>query len=119
MERKVNSQVYNWITKKYQLIIRNEADFSEKTTISYNYAKAMMFLFFVFTVSGVAGYFCISYVETLFSNPENRRNLGQEVVWMAEKIDSLTVLTKNYSDADEKIRELMELLEDDKPKSLK
>ena len=113
MDRKKNSQVYNWLTKKYQLIIRNEADFSEKSTISYNYGKAIMFAFFIFTVSGVVGYFSIHYVDTLLSNRDNEKDLGQEVVRMAEEIDSLKILTKNYSDADQKLRELMGLLENE------
>ena len=114
MGRKESGQLYNWLTKKYQLIIRNEADFSEKTTITYNYGKAIMFFFFIFTISAVTGFFCISYIETLFSNRENEKDLGQEVVHMRGEIDSLQVLTKNYRIKDEALRELMGLLEKEK-----
>ena len=96
------------------MIIRNEADFSEKTTISYNYGKAIMFFFFVFTVSAVTGFFSIGYLGELFSTRDEQRNLGQEVVSLGEKIDSLTVITNNYRESDLKLRELMMLLEDDK-----
>jgi hypothetical protein len=111
--------MYNWLTKKYQLIIRNEADFSEKTTISYNYGKAIMFFFFMFTVSAVVGFFCIRYVELLFSEKSNEKDLGQEIVRLSNKVDSLEVLTNDYRVKDESFRVLMGLLKDDKLDSLK
>tara|TARA_B100000809_G_scaffold80694_1_gene78962 strand:- start:4395 stop:4754 length:360 start_codon:yes stop_codon:yes gene_type:complete len=119
MERKKKMRAYHWLTKKYQMIIRNEADFSEKSTISYNYGKAIMFLFFVFTLSAITGFFCISYIETLFNGRDNEKDLGHEVVRMGEEIDSLTVLTKNYRDNDQQLRELMGLLNEEKSVDLK
>ena len=80
MNKKRDNILLNWLSKKYQLIIRNEADFSEKTTLSYNYAQALMLFFFVFTVNAVIGYFLIGYVDSLFSNKKDMKELGKEVV---------------------------------------
>lgn len=119
MDRKGKSHIYNWLTNKYQLIIRNEADFSEKTTISYNYGKAMMFFFFIFAISAVVGYFTISYVDSLFSNEKTDRELGQKIVDMRDELDSLNTLVKSYESQDKALRELMGVLEMPKEDSLK
>ena len=41
---KKRNRLYSWLTNRYQMIIRNEADFAEKTTISFNYAYILSFL---------------------------------------------------------------------------
>ena len=119
MERKGNSTLYSWLTKKYQLIIRNEADFSEKTTISYNDGKAFMFLFFVFTISAVSGYFTINYVDSLFSRKDDTKKLGKDLVEMSHEIDELNKLIRMYQANDEEIRKLMKVMPVEKTDSVK
>ena len=85
MAKKEKSNSPSWLTKKYQLIIRNEADFLEKRTISYNYARAIMLFTFVFTINAIIGYFMIQYVDKLLSNKKDIKQLGQEVVKLAKK----------------------------------
>ena len=119
MDRKGNSKVYNWLTKKYQLIIRNEADFSEKTTISYNYGKAFMFLFFVFTISAASGYFAIDYIDSLFSNKDDTKKLGKDLVEMSNEIDELKKTIKMYQVNDEEIRKLMGVMDQKKTDTIK
>ena len=119
MDRKGNSTLYSWLTKKYQLIIRNEADFSEKTTISYNYGEAFMFLFFVFTISAVSGYFTINYVDSLFSRKDDTKKLGKDLVEMSHEIDELNKLIRMYQANDEEIRKLMKVMPVEKTDSVK
>ena len=119
MTRKKHNRIYNWLTTKYQLIIRNEADFSEKTTISYNYGKALTFFFLLFSVSAVVGYFSIRYVDSLLTNRGDQKDLAQEVVRMSEEIKSLKKLTKSYKDNDKALQELMNLIDEDDSNSLK
>jgi len=112
MESKNNNRVGDWLSKKYQLIIRNEADFSEKTTISYNYAKALMLIFFVFTVNAVLGYFLIRYVDSLFSNKKDVKELGKEVVEMTREIEALELEVGRLKSYDKAQKELMGILID-------
>ena len=119
MDRKKDGHIYDWLTKKYQLIIRNEADFSEKTTITYNYGKALMFFFFVFTISAIAGYFTISYIDSLFSNREDQKDLGQKVVEYSERLKTLSEQVEVYEKHFKAQQELMGILSDSTTDSIK
>ena len=112
MNKKRDNNLLSWLSKKYQLIIRNEADFSEKTTISYNYAKALMLFFFVFTVNAIIGYFLIRYVDSLFSNKKDMKELGKEVVEMSRQIEELEQEMKELRMYDATQKELMGIIVD-------
>jgi len=40
----------NWLTNRYLLIIRNEENFAEKITLSFNYAKLLVFILITFVI---------------------------------------------------------------------
>ncbi len=112
MAKKEQGAVYNWLTKKYQLIIRNEADFLEKRTISYNYVKVIMLFTFAFTINAVLGYFMIKYVDKLLSNKKDVKELGQEVVKLAEEKEALENKVNQLILQQESLNELILHLED-------
>ena len=103
---------HNWLTKKYQLIIRNEADFLEKRTISYNYAKAIMIFSLAFTINAVLGYFMIRYVDKLLSNKKDIKELGQEVVRLSQEKQELENKVEEMLLYEKNIREMMLIIED-------
>ncbi len=107
----------NWLTKKYQLIIRNEADFLEKKTVSYSYAKAIMIFTLAFTINAVIGYFMIKYVDKLLSNKKDVKELGQEVVRLAQEKEELEKRVEDVLRYEQKIKEMMILVEDSSAKS--
>ena len=112
MAKKEKSNSSSWLTKKYQLIIRNEADFLEKRTISYNYARAIMLFAFVFTINAIIGYFMIRYVDKLLSNKKDIKQLGQEVVKLAKKKEELEKQVGQLMLYETNIKELMGVLND-------
>lgn len=69
-----------------------------------------MFLFFVFTISAVSGYFTINYIGSLFSNKDDTKKLGKDLVEMSHEIDELNRLIKMYQANDEEIRKLMKVM---------
>ena len=81
---------YEWLTNRYELIIRNEADFAEKRSLTFTYAKllSILFVFFAFTM-GVS-LFLGKYLLSEWFDPEHEyRGLKYEVVSYSEQLDSL------------------------------
>lgn len=112
MATKEHSALYNWLTKKYQLIIRNEADFLEKRTISYNYAKAIMLFAVAFTINAIIGYFMIKYVDMLLSNKKDVQELGQEVVKLAQEKEELEKQVELMIVREKNLKEMMMIVND-------
>ena len=78
-----------------------------------------MFLFFVFTISAVSGYFTINYVDSLFSRKDDTKKLGKDLVEMSHEIDELNKLIRMYQANDEEIRKLMKVMPVEKTDSVK
>lgn len=81
MKQRNRKTFYNWLTNRYQLIIRNEENFAEKTTFGFNYARviALGFIFFVlvFIASLYFGkYFLSSWYEPDYIVNEQKKMLA-------------------------------------------
>lgn len=86
---KIKKTLYNWLTNRFLLIIRNEENFAEKRTFSFNYAKLI-----VFGISFLVLVFLFTYslLNTVFYylNPEYRMHeTNSKVVMLSGKVDSL------------------------------
>ena len=79
-----------WLTNRYELIVRNEADFAERRTMTFTYAQVLFALFFIFAMM-MGGSLALS--KTLLSewfNPEYEfNNLKYEIEGLAQLTDSL------------------------------
>jgi murein DD-endopeptidase MepM/ murein hydrolase activator NlpD len=82
----------NWLTTKYQLIIRSDENFAERTSLGFTYSKVILFSVIVFT-----GLFALSLAMTKtilarWFDPKHEQLLvNQEITALAGKIDSLSL----------------------------
>ncbi len=83
-------RLWNWLTNKFQLVIRNEENFEEKTTINFNYAKAFLTFFTFFGFMLILSLFLAKFVLSQWYDPQyEERKLRREIRDIAVKIDSL------------------------------
>lgn len=64
-------RLWSWSTNKYQLIIRNEENFAEKTTVSFNYAKAFLLFLVSFTMIFILSLFLSRTILSQWFDPEH------------------------------------------------
>lgn len=80
----------NWLTNKYLLIIRNEENFAEKTTLNYTNARLIFFLFLIFIVMMVSSlYLSRTLMAKWFDPGHDLIVLDRELVQLTDKVDSL------------------------------
>lgn len=80
----------NWLTNKYLLIIRNEENFAEKTTFSFNYAR----LFLLLAIAGLLTLSLAIYLVTVgleqWLDPRHAQMVAnRQIVELSMRIDSL------------------------------
>jgi murein DD-endopeptidase MepM/ murein hydrolase activator NlpD len=80
----------NWLTNRYLLILRNEENFAEKTTISFTYAKLIL-ITFLFLISMLIGslYLSSSLMAQWFDPRYELIIMDRHLVDLADKVDSL------------------------------
>ncbi|MCU0398668.1 MAG: M23 family metallopeptidase [Cyclobacteriaceae bacterium] len=94
----------NWLTNRYQLIIRNEENFSEKTSMGFTYSKVILFSVIIF-----AGIFSISLIlaQTILARWFDPRyeqvQLNKQLIELDLKVDSL------YQEVDRKDQFIMSI----------
>ncbi len=88
MKEKKRNRFYDWFTYNYQMIIRNEENFAEKTTITFNYAKVSLLLAFIFTSVFGLGLLFDRLVIGTKSEAEDAQ-IEEEVINLSQQIDSL------------------------------
>jgi murein DD-endopeptidase MepM/ murein hydrolase activator NlpD len=80
----------NWLTTRYQLIIKNEDNFAEKTSIGFTYSKIILFSVILFSVVFVISLFLVETVlEKWFDPKYEQMVLNQQLYGLALKVDSL------------------------------
>lgn len=90
MKVKKRVRFYNWLTNKYQLTIRNEENFAEKTTISFNYVKALMILFIAFAVMLIISFYVgKTFLAQFYDEEEGDRLIEKKIFSLSQKLDSL------------------------------
>ena len=98
----------NWLTNKYLLIIRNEENFAEKTTFSFNYAR----LFLIMTGIGLlilalAVYLVTVALEQWLDPRHAQMEANRKVIELSMTIDSLSVEVNNKNIYIENIRKII------------
>ncbi|HYC85297.1 MAG TPA: M23 family metallopeptidase [Chryseosolibacter sp.] len=80
----------SWLTNRYQLIIRNEENFAEKTSVAFTYSKVILFSVILFSIVFVISLFLVQTVlEKWFDPKYEQMVLNQQLFGLALKVDSL------------------------------
>lgn len=87
---KARKTLSNWLSERYLLIIRNEENFAEKSTISFTYAKVLLLAVLMFSIVLVLALFLsrtilAQWFDPLHAQMENNKRLFE----LSIKMDSL------------------------------
>jgi hypothetical protein len=86
----------NWLTNRYLLILRNEENFAEKTTISFTYAKLILVVFIILLVTMTASLYLSSTLMAQWFDPRHELIiLDRHLVNLTEQVDSLEYQGRN------------------------
>lgn len=89
------NRIIVWLTNRYELIVRNEADFAERRTMTFTYAQVLFVLFFIFATMMGGSLFLSKTLLSKWFNPEYEfNNLKYEIGELAQLTDSLEVELK-------------------------
>ena len=82
----------NWLTTRYQLIIRNEENFAEKTSLGFTYSKVILFSVILFTGLFVMSLFLSKTILAKWFDPKHEQMvLNQQLLDLSNKVDSLAI----------------------------
>lgn len=80
----------SWLTTRYQLIIRNEENFAERTSVAFTYSKIILFSVILFSVVFAISLFLAETVlEKWFDPKYEQKVLNQQLYGLTLKVDSL------------------------------
>ncbi len=80
------------LTTKYQLVIRNEENLSEKTTVAFTYAKVLVFSITLFILFFAASLFLSKTLLAKWFDPKHAQlEANKQLYAMALKVDSLAL----------------------------
>jgi len=80
----------NWLTNRYLLILRNEENFAEKSTISFTYAKLILICFSLLIVIMVGSLYLSSTLMAQWFDPRHELIImDRNLIDLVEKVDSL------------------------------
>lgn len=79
-----------WLTNRYLLIIRNEENFAEKRTLTFNYARVILILAIGFFITlGLSVYLVTSVLEQWLDPRHAEMMANRRVIDLSMRIDSL------------------------------
>ncbi len=82
----------NWLTSRYQLIIRNEENFAEKTSLAFTYSKVILFSVILFSVIFVVSLLLSRTLLAKWFDPRHAQiEMNKQLVELREQFDSLAV----------------------------
>lgn len=80
----------SWLTTRYQLIIRNEENFAEKTSVGFTYSKVILFSVIIFVFFLTISLFLVKTVlEKWFDPKYEQMVLNQKLYGLMLRVDSL------------------------------
>ena len=80
----------NWLTNRYLLILRNEENFAEKTTISFTYAKLILITFLILLIMMIGSLYLSSTLMAQWFDPRHELIImDRYLVDLVDKVDSL------------------------------
>ncbi len=98
----------NWLTNKYLLIIRNEENFAEKVTFSFNYARVLLVLAGLGLLLLLLAIYLVTVGLEQWLDPRHAQMVAnRQVVELSMKLDSLEQEVKNKDIYIENVRRLV------------
>jgi len=84
------NKLWTWLTNRYELIIRNEADFAERRSVTFTYAQMFLSLFLLSAILMGGSLYLSKTLLAQWFNPENELNeIRYSTVILAREVDSL------------------------------
>lgn len=82
----------SWLTNRYLLIIRNEENFAEKRTFSFNYAKIIVLAISLSLFIFILSYYLITGMLATWLDPRrNEADANRKIILLSAKVDSLAM----------------------------
>jgi murein DD-endopeptidase MepM/ murein hydrolase activator NlpD len=82
----------NRLTSRYQLVIRNEENFAEKTSMGFTYSKVILFSGILFSIIFVVSLFLSKTLLAKWFDPRHAQiEMNKELVALKEQFDSLAI----------------------------
>jgi murein DD-endopeptidase MepM/ murein hydrolase activator NlpD len=82
----------SWLTNRYQLIIRNEENFAEKTSIGFTYSKVILFSVILFIVILLISLLLSKTLLAKWFDPRHTQmEMNKQLYELAQKVDSLAI----------------------------
>lgn len=104
---KIKKTLSNWLTNRFLLIIRNEENFAEKRTFSFNYAKLIVFSITFLIIIFAFSFYLINTILYQFNPEYSEIETNNRINDLQSRVDSL------YAEAHRKdifIRDLKSIL---------
>jgi len=80
----------NWLFNRYLLIIRNEENFAEKSTVSFTYAKVIVLLVTIFMIILVMSFFLVETILAQWFDPRHSQmEANRNLIQLSLRLDSL------------------------------
>ena len=89
---KPKKTISNWLTSRYQLVIRNEENFAEKTSVGFTYSKVILFSVILFSVIFIISLFLSKTLLAKWFDPRHAQiEMNRQLVQLKDQFDSLAV----------------------------
>jgi murein DD-endopeptidase MepM/ murein hydrolase activator NlpD len=89
---RVRKTLSNWLTTRYQLIIRNEENFAEKTSLAFTYSKIVLFSVILFVTILLISLFLVKSILAKWFDPRHAQlEANRQLYELAIKVDSLAI----------------------------
>lgn len=82
----------DWLSNRYLLILRNEENFAERTTISFTYAKLIVFLVSIFLIVLMISLYLVTTILAAWLDPRHAEvEVNRQLIELSLAVDSLAV----------------------------
>jgi murein DD-endopeptidase MepM/ murein hydrolase activator NlpD len=82
----------DWLSNRYLLILRNEENFAERTTISFTYAKVMVFSVSIFLIMLMISLYLVTTILAAWLDPRHAEvEVNRQLIELSLAVDSLAV----------------------------
>lgn len=82
----------DWLSNRYLLILRNEENFAERTTISFTYAKLIVFSVSIFLIVLLISLYLVTTILSAWLDPRHAEvEANRQLIELSQEIDSLAL----------------------------
>ena len=89
----------DWLSNRYLLILRNEENFAERTTISFTYAKLIVFLVSIFFLLLLISLYLVTTIFSAWLDPRHAEvEANRQLIELSLSVDSLAAEVSRKED---------------------